>query len=246
MESVPAGSFHLANTAPGAPPSMPATMNLSTLLNQGGPVMPLILLTALAGIVLACERVLVWGWWRYQERSLRAATRGDALAAWLEETGGASGETPLTGLLRQAAGLRGLALDVREAALQALLLESVPRTETRIATIGWLGTILPMLGLLGTVSGMITTFQDLSITTSRQVLSQGLSEALWTTEVGLLGALPLLATHHLLTRLRARWLNRLERSLALLFAAGASAATPATAGKTTGKDAGPSGSGNES
>jgi biopolymer transport protein ExbB len=196
---------------------MPATMTFSTLLSEGGPVMPLILLTALAGIVLACERVLVWAWWRYQERSLGALTNGAALAAWLAEPGGHSGETPLTGLLRQAAVLRTLAPEQREARLQALLLDGVPRAETRIATIGWLGTILPMLGLLGTVSGMITTFQDLAITTSRQVLSQGLSEALWTTEVGLLGALPLLAVHHLLTRLKTRWVNRLERLLALLF-----------------------------
>ncbi|MBW8003898.1 MAG: hypothetical protein FVQ80_18195 [Planctomycetes bacterium] len=206
---------------------MPATMTFSTLLSEGGPVMPLILLTALAGIVLAIERVLVWAWWRYQERSLGALTSGAALAAWLAEPGGPSGETPLTGLLRQAAALRTLAPDVREAALRALLLDGVPRAETRIATIGWLGTILPMLGLLGTVSGMITTFQDLAITTSRQVLSQGLSEALWTTEVGLLGALPLLATHHLLTRLKTRWLNRLERLLALLFVTDATDATDA-------------------
>ncbi len=74
-----------------------------------------------------------------------------------------------------------------------------------------------MLGLLGTVSGMILTFKDLALTTSRQVLSQGLSEALWTTEVGLLAALPLLAAHHLLTRLKARWLDRLEFHTALLF-----------------------------
>lgn len=208
---------------------MLAAMIFSTLLSEGGPVMPLILFTALTGIVLACERVLVWAWWYYQERSLGALTSGAALAAWLAEPGVHSRETLLTGLLRQAAALGTLAPEQREARLQALLLAGVPRAETRIATIGWLGTILPMLGLLGTVSGMITTFQDLAITTSRQVLSQGLSEALWTTEVGLLGALPLLAAHHLLTRLKTRWLNRLERLLALLSANDALVAAESTA-----------------
>lgn len=208
---------------------MLAAMIFSTLLSEGGPVMPLILLTALTGIVLACERVLVWAWWHYQERSLGALTSQAALAAWLAEPGVHSRETLLTGLLRQAAALGTLAPEQREARLQALLLAGVPRAETRIATIGWLGTILPMLGLLGTVSGMITTFQDLAITTSRQVLSQGLSEALWTTEVGLLGALPLLAAHHLLTRLKTRWLNRLERLLALLSANDALVAAESTA-----------------
>ena len=83
-----------------------------------------------------------------------------------------------------------------------------------------------MLGLLGTVSGMITTFGELAVTTSRQILSQGLSEALWTTEIGLLAAVPLLAVHHGLTRLKARRLNRLERALALLWAPVAAEGAP--------------------
>ena len=60
---------------------------------------------------------------------------------------------------------------------------------------------------------------------------EGLSEALWTTEVGLIGALPLLAAHHVLTRLKARWLTHLERALALLLAA---AATPGEQGQQAG------------
>jgi biopolymer transport protein ExbB len=87
---------------------------------------------------------------------------------------------------------------------------------TRIATLGWMGGILPMLGLMGTVSGMILTFRSLAATSSRQVLSLGLAEALYATLAGLLGALPLLAAHHVLTRLKARWLMQLERCLTLL------------------------------
>ncbi len=137
-------------------------------------------------------------------------------------------------MLLRALPLRMLPAAQREAALQAALLARVPRVEARISTLGWLGTILPLLGLLGTVSGMITTFQDLAVTTSRQVLSQGLSEALWTTEAGLIAAVPLLAVHHLLSRLRSRWFTHLERNLALLFAA---AATPGDAPGTAGSAA---------
>ena len=120
-------------------------------------------------------------------------------------------------MLLRAVALSSLPPDRREQAMQLEILARMPEVNARVATIGWLGGILPMLGLLGTVSGMILTFKDLALTTSRQVLSQGLSEALWTTEVGLLAALPLLAAHHLLTRLKARWLDRLEFHTALLF-----------------------------
>jgi biopolymer transport protein ExbB len=92
----------------------------------------------------------------------------------------------------------------------------MPQVGTRIASLGWLGGILPMLGLMGTVSGMILTFRSLAATSSRQVLSLGLAEALYATLAGLLGALPLLAAHHVLTRFKARWLLHLERCLTVL------------------------------
>jgi biopolymer transport protein ExbB len=104
----------------------------------------------------------------------------------------------------------------RESAIHARVLACMPQVGTRIATLGWLGGILPMLGLMGTVSGMILTFRSLAATSSRQVLSLGLAEALYATLAGLLGALPLLAAHHVLTRLKARWLLQLERCLTVL------------------------------
>lgn len=193
----------------------PSTL-LPELLLEGGPIMPLILLTALVGYVIAIERLLAWAGWHFRNRRFFVAPDVSTLAALLRES---PGDTPLADLLLQAQAVRHLPPERREPALQAALLARMPEVEARISTIGWLGTILPMLGLLGTVSGMITTFQDLAVTTSRQVLSQGLSEALWTTEVGLLGALPLLAVHHLLSRLKVRWINHLERAMALLLSA---------------------------
>ena len=198
----------------------------TNLLTEGGPIMPLILVCAAAGYCLACERLLVWAGWYWRDRFAYRAADAAALATAVERPGSRGAETPLTALLREALALSLQPPERREAALTAALMARMPKVEARISTIGWLGTILPLLGLLGTVSGMTTTFQDLAVTTSRQVLSHGLSEALWTTEVGLIGALPLLAAHHLLGRLKARWLNNLERALALLQSA------PPSPGKT--------------
>ena len=192
--------------------------SLQTLLREGGPIMPLILLAALIGYVLAIERLLSWGRWHFSDRPLLRAASARGLEALLERPAGP--RSPLASLLRSGLAHRILPAARREAAMHLEVLTVLPRVEARIATIGWLGGILPMLGLLGTVSGMIATFKELSLAASRQALSVGLSEALWTTEVGLLGALPLLAVHHLLTRLRSRWLNRLELGLALLFGEG--------------------------
>ena len=192
-------------------------MDPFSLLREGGPIMPIILLTALVGYVLAFERLMVWGYWHVVDGPLNRAVAPGELRGLLKIWADKSRLTPIAALLLRAAALAPFSPEQREQAMHVELLSRLPQVNTRISTIGWLGGILPMLGLLGTVSGMIATFKDLALTTSRQVLSQGLSEALWTTEVGLLAALPLLATHHLLSRLQSRWMDRLEFSMALLF-----------------------------
>lgn len=209
-------------------------MDFSILINQGGPIMPVILGAAFLGYVLAFERLMVWGWWFFLERTLYRALQTEVLSPLLDHP--PRHATPLYELLivaRSHIKTSAVAGAVTGAAIGDKLVEReilarLPQVEARISTIGWLAGILPMLGLLGTVSGMILTFRNLAETTSREVLSGGLSEALWTTEVGLLGALPLLLVHHLLTRMRVRWLNRLELGLALL----AEPSAPAHSGET--------------
>jgi biopolymer transport protein ExbB len=197
---------------------MLSTLLSSSLLEVGGPVMPVILLTALVAYAIAIERLLAWAVQYARERPFYRAADAAALEVLLSQAEGRPNPPPLVAVLLAMRRLRELPPARREPALDAELLERVPVVERRLSTVGWLGTILPMLGLLGTVSGMITTFRDLAVTTSREVLSQGLSEALWTTEVGLIAAVPLLAVHHGLSRVKSRWLYRLERGLALLLA----------------------------
>jgi len=191
-------------------------MNLPAFLREGGPIMPLIVLTALAGYALAAERLIVWLGWLRRDRPLMRAQEPAELRTALDAALGQARPTPFAWVLGHARAAAGLPKARRESAIQARLLACLPQVGTRIATLGWLGGILPMLGLMGTVSGMILTFRSLAATSSRQVLSLGLAEALYATLAGLLGALPLLAAHHLLTRLKARWLLHLERCLTVL------------------------------
>jgi biopolymer transport protein ExbB len=189
---------------------------LPAFLHQGGPIMPLIVLTGLAGYVLAAERLIVWIGWLRRDRPLMRAVEPEELRAQLAVALAAPKVTPFAWVLQHALAVAAWPKARRESALHARLLACMPQVSTRIATLGWLGGILPMLGLMGTVSGMILTFRSLAVTTGRQVLSLGLAEALYATLAGLLGALPLLAAHHVLTRLKARWLLQLERCLTVL------------------------------
>jgi len=71
----------------------------------------------------------------------------------------------------------------------------------------------PLLGLLGTVKGMITTFIALGGhgVASMDMLSTGISEALITTQVGLIVAIPGLISSHASARLIAQLKNTLDR-----------------------------------
>lgn len=68
----------------------------------------------------------------------------------------------------------------------------LPEIDQRLTLMGVLVAAAPLLGLLGTVLGMLKTFDGISIggTKTADVIAKGISEALITTEMGLLVALP--------------------------------------------------------
>lgn len=76
------------------------------------------------------------------------------------------------------------------------------RLNDHLATIGVMVAIAPLFGLLGTVTGMIATFDVLAIfgTGNSKAMAGGISEALITTQTGLLMAVPGLYMKNFLTR----------------------------------------------
>ena len=76
-----------------------------------------------------------------------------------------------------------------------------------------LASSAPLIGLLGTVIGMLQTFDGLSMQDSYKMdlVASGISQALVTTQAGLLVAIPALAFIHLLQRRKKDWLTCLNR-----------------------------------
>lgn len=84
-----------------------------------------------------------------------------------------------------------------EANLDAALAAEMPALQKGIGTLAVLAGIPTLLGLLGTVSGMIETFTVMSRYGNNQpdLLAGGIAEALVTTELGLYSAIPILLLH---------------------------------------------------
>lgn len=123
-----------------------------------------------------------------------------------------------------AVGLRNLSQppSILEERLQAVLLEQRLHYEHRLSLLAVIATAAPLMGLLGTVVGMVKTFALITVfgTGNAGRLSSGISEVLVSTELGLAVAIPTLVVHGFLAQRVHRNLARLERC-ALQFATAA-------------------------
>lgn len=104
--------------------------------------------------------------------------------------------------------------------LDEAILREIPKIERGLITLAILAAIAPMLGLLGTVSGMIETFQSITLfgTGDPKLMSGGISQALVTTELGLAVAIPILLMHSALSSKSNRLVQILDEESASLVA----------------------------
>jgi biopolymer transport protein ExbB len=108
--------------------------------------------------------------------------------------------------------------DEKRGTLEEILYEKIlavrPRLERFLPFIALTAAAAPLLGLLGTVTGMIKTFNLITIfgTGDAKSLSSGISEALVTTELGLVVAIPALILHGLLSRMARQKLGEMEQT----------------------------------
>jgi biopolymer transport protein ExbB len=94
------------------------------------------------------------------------------------------------------------------------ILAQLPFLEKYLALLAVSAAVAPLLGLLGTVTGMVHTFDLVAVfgTGKVNILSSGISEALVTTEYGLIVAIPTLLIHAYLSRRVKRIIHTLEQT----------------------------------
>lgn len=131
---------------------------------------------------------------------------------------------PAAGML--AAGISNAreSKELLEEILLEKIVETRPKVDRLLPIIAVTAATAPLLGLLGTVTGMINTFKLITIfgTGDAKSLSSGISEALVTTEFGLIVAIPSLILHAILNRKTKAIMASLE-SNAMSFVNGVSA-----------------------
>jgi len=165
----------------------------SVLFDRGGPVMWPILFCSLMGLAVALERLFAF--WKYNtanfcfrntQKSLIALTRegkfDEALASAKQA------DSPISRVLSKA-------LENRDAGFQETLEAAsqleVDRLRRRLSVLDTTITVAPMLGILGTVTGIINTFNMLNAAGMENPTgaTAGIAEALITTAAGLIVAI---------------------------------------------------------
>ncbi|MFM4647949.1 MotA/TolQ/ExbB proton channel family protein [Aeromonas bivalvium] len=176
---------------------------LAERIDQGGVVGYVILALGAVGVLIAlfcgARLSLIGGAMRKQMKS-DAIIKGN----------------PLGEMLAAYQGHKGDNIEDLESKLDEVILRNVPTLEKGVGIIKLIASVAPLLGLLGTVVGMIATFQAITLfgTGDPKLMAGGISEALVTTMQGLVVAVPMLFLYTVVQTQSRRLIQVLEEQSA--------------------------------
>ena len=175
-------------------------------IDTGGPVMYPLLVISIIMFFLVIKKYIEMREFTKGDRPVRECLQslgkpGFTAASWQRE------------IIRNFLAERTFDEDLDRSIMESLRLRQTSFVERYIKSIAILAGVAPLLGLLGTVSGMITTFLVIAVsgTGDAKALASGISEALITTQTGLVVAVPGLFLANFLRRRSDRLVSRMRR-----------------------------------
>jgi biopolymer transport protein ExbB len=222
MSTLPKGSIgrHLKGYLKGDGEKVPIDLSGGNALAQithqtsiveqfeaGGPIVWPILGLAVAALLIVVTRIIFLNRIhantdRFMGEVNEMAAKGDWAAAEDLVERNRTRKSPVISVIQAGLAVRNEDRETQESVLQEAILHQLPRVEKGLSVLAVLGAVAPLLGLLGTVTGMINTFRVITLfgTGDPKLMSGGISEALVTTELGLAVAIPIMLLHTFLSR----------------------------------------------
>jgi Biopolymer transport proteins len=156
-------------------------------VRQGGIIGYIIIALGIVGLILAAVRIV------YLQRVKQKVN------SQLTDISNPKDDNPLGRVLVVPTQLKEYDMETLESLLDEAILRETPKLESGQSLLKLFAAVAPLLGLLGTVTGMIATFQSISLfgTGDPKLMASGISQALVTTMLGLVAAIPLLFMHAL-------------------------------------------------
>lgn len=185
------------------------------VLVAGGWVMPLIVACSVVALSISIERYLALDRSKVAPPHLLATVWRDLKQGELnaQKLAQLRINSPLGAILAAGIANRGQGRDVMKESISEAASHVVHDLERYLNSLGTVAAIAPLLGLLGTVVGMIDVFTQITTvgTGNANALAGGISEALLTTAAGLIVAIPALVMHRYFTGLIDTIVVDLER-----------------------------------
>lgn len=188
-------------------------MGISEMFFKGGPVMYALLACSLAAAAIAAERLSV-----YRRAASKENELGSGLISLLQH-----GETDT--LMKSTSAASVIAVSGAQAAKDGLSVQLAVDTSysglamelrARLNYLSMIVTLAPLLGLLGTISGMISSFNVFSLAADQPLaITGGIGEALIATAFGLCVAILALVLHTVLAQKLDRLLAEMDRAAAI-------------------------------
>ncbi len=177
--------------------------------NQGGIVGYFIFALGMAGLALAIFLIV--------SLTLTAGR----VRAQAKDVGSPDESNPLGRVIAAYMNNRGEDTETLELKLDDAILKETPALERGLPIVSVIAAVAPLLGLLGTVTGMIQTFQAITLfgTGDPKLMAGGISQALVTTVLGLTFAIPLLLLHSIAASRSKSVVDTLEQQSAGMVAA---------------------------
>jgi biopolymer transport protein ExbB len=191
------------------------TPSLMERIKQGGFIGYCIMLLTLLGVSFALLRVV-------QLQRINQSVRQQMSSSDI------SRDNPLGRVLSVYRADQQLDTDSLEKKIDEAVLAELPALEKGQSLIKLLAAVAPLMGLLGTVVGMIATFQSITLfgTGDPKLMAAGISQALITTVQGLVAAIPLLFMHNLVSTRSRSLIQILDKQAAGMLAQRAESTHP--------------------
>lgn len=171
--------------------------SLNERIKQGGVIGYIIIALGVASVLIACVRLLILSVIKHkiEQQSKHPESPG---------------ENPLGRILSVHSDHKQIDVETLELKLGEAVLREVPKINRGLSLLKIVAAVAPLMGLLGTVTGMIVTFQAITLfgAGDPKLMAGGISQALVTTVLGLTVAIPTLLLHNLL-QTRADIINNL-------------------------------------
>jgi len=180
--------------------------DMKTRIQQGGIIGYMIIFIGITGLLIALKRFIVLS---RIDRKIKAQMHDNN-----------PGDNPLGRIIKVYMANPDTDTETLGLKLDEAILKETPVLQKGLRVVALLGEIALLMGLLGTVTGIIETFQSITLfgTGDPRVMSGGISQALVTTVMGLMTSIPLLLLHSFLSTKSNRLIHFLDEKSAAYVA----------------------------